>query len=209
MCYKERKRRLEVVGCNVEALGSLLKVCIVEQLNPKSEKNVTSFLFTNWLSYHARTRSDPLSLVVVQSLNSSSVVQSCLTLCDLMDCNMPDFPIHNQLPEFTRTHVHRVCDAIQQSHPLLSPSPPAFNLFQNQGLFQWFIQFFTSIGQNIGVSVSAPDLPMNIQGWFPSRLTCLISFLPKGLSRVLIHTQVLNSYHQYTGWFPKETANLF
>ena len=67
----------------------------------------------------------------------SSVSQSCLTLCDPMDCSMPGFPIHHQLLELTQTDVHQVGDAIQQSPPLSSPSPPALNLFQHQGLFQW------------------------------------------------------------------------
>ena len=67
----------------------------------------------------------------------SSVVQSCPTLCDPMDCSMPGFPVHHQLLELTQTHVHRIGDAIQPSHPLLPPSPPAFNLSQHQGLFQW------------------------------------------------------------------------
>ena len=67
----------------------------------------------------------------------SSVTQSCLTLCDPMDCSTPGFPVHHQLPEFTHTHVHWVTDAIQPSHPLLSPSPPALNLSQHQGLFKW------------------------------------------------------------------------
>ena len=67
----------------------------------------------------------------------SSVAQLCLTLCDSMDWSMPGFPVHHQLSKFTQTHVHRVGDAIQPSHPLSSPSPPAFNLSQHQGLFQW------------------------------------------------------------------------
>ena len=58
------------------------------------------------------------------------------TLCDPMDCSMAGFPVHHKLPEPTQTHVHRVDDAIQLSHPLLSPSPPTFNLSQHQGLFQ-------------------------------------------------------------------------
>ena len=66
----------------------------------------------------------------------SSVAQSCPTLCEPMDCNTPDFPVHYQLLELTQTHVHRVGDAIQPSHPLSSASPPTFNLSQNQGLFQ-------------------------------------------------------------------------
>ena len=73
----------------------------------------------------------------LRSVQFSSVAQSCLTLCDPMDCSMPDFPVHHQLLEFTQTHVHCIGDAIQPSHPLLSPSPPTFNLSQHQGLFQW------------------------------------------------------------------------
>ena len=66
----------------------------------------------------------------------SSVTQSCLALCDPMNRSTPGLPVHHQLPEFTQTHVHRVSDAIQPSHPLSSSSPPAFNLSQHQGLFQ-------------------------------------------------------------------------
>ena len=65
-----------------------------------------------------------------------SVTQSCLTLCDPMNRSMPGLPVHHQLPEFTQTHVHRVSDAIQPSHPLSSPSSPSFNLSQHQGLFK-------------------------------------------------------------------------
>ena len=67
----------------------------------------------------------------------SSVAQSCPTLCGTMDCSIPGFPVHHQLLDLTQTHVHRVSDAIQPSHPLLSPSPSAFNLSQHRGLFQW------------------------------------------------------------------------
>ena len=65
-----------------------------------------------------------------------SSVQSCLTLCDPMDYSIPDFPVYHQLPELTQAHVHLVGDAIQLSHPLSCPSPPAFNLPQHQGLLQ-------------------------------------------------------------------------
>ena len=67
----------------------------------------------------------------------SSVAQSCPTLCDPMNLSTPGLPVHHQLPEFTQTHVHWVSDAIQPSHPLSSPSPPATNLSQHQSLFQW------------------------------------------------------------------------
>ena len=72
----------------------------------------------------------------VSSVQFISVTQSCLTLCDPMNCSTPGLPVHHQLPEFTQTHVHRVSDAIQPSHPLSSPSPPAPNPSQHQSLFQ-------------------------------------------------------------------------
>ena len=77
----------------------------------------------NWCSYF--------------SAQYSSVAQSCLTLCNPMDCSTPGLPVYQQLPEFTQTHVHWIGDAIQPSHPLSSPSPPAFNLSQHLGFFQW------------------------------------------------------------------------
>ena len=70
------------------------------------------------------------------SVQFSSVAQSCLALCDPMNCSTPGLPVHHQLPEFTQTHVNRVSDAIQPSHPLSSPFPPAPNPSQHQSLFQ-------------------------------------------------------------------------
>ena len=66
----------------------------------------------------------------------SSDTQSCPTLCDPMNSSTPGLPVHHHLPEFTQTHAHRVGDAIQTSHPLASPSPPAANPSQNQGLLK-------------------------------------------------------------------------
>ena len=74
---------------------------------------------------------------MIDSVQFSSVAQSCLTLCDRMNCSMPGLPVHHQLPEFTQTYAHWVSDAIQPSHPLSSPSPPAPNPSQHQSLFQW------------------------------------------------------------------------
>ena len=71
-----------------------------------------------------------------ESVQFRSVAQSCLTLCEPMNCSMPGLPVHHQLLEFTQTHVHLVSDAIQPSHPLASPSPPALNPSQHQSLFQ-------------------------------------------------------------------------
>ena len=76
----------------------------------------------------------------ISSVQFSSVAQSCPTLCDPMNRSTPDLPVHHQLQEFTQTHVHRVSDTIQPSHPRSSPSPPALNLSCHQGLFQ-SIQF--------------------------------------------------------------------
>ena len=69
----------------------------------------------------------------VPEIQFSSATQSCPTLCDPMDCSTPVLPVHHKLQELTQTHAHRVSDAIQPSHPLLSPSPPTFNLSQHQG----------------------------------------------------------------------------
>ena len=71
------------------------------------------------------------------SVQFSSVAQSCPTLCNPMICRTPGLPVHHQLPEFTQTHIHRVSDTIQLSHPLSSPSSPAPNPSQHQSLFQW------------------------------------------------------------------------
>ena len=126
------------------------------------------------------------------SQSVSSVFQSCPTLCDPMNRSTPGLPVHHQLPEFTQTHVHQVGDAIEPSHPLLSPSPPAPNPSQNQGLFQWS-QLFAWSGQHTGVSASASVLPMNTQDWSPLGWTGWISLQFKGLSRVFSNTTAQNS----------------
>jgi len=78
-----------------------------------------------------------LNKILANFSSVSSAAQSCPTLCDPMDWSTPGFPVHHQLLELAQTHVHKVSDAIQRSHPLLSPSLPALNLSQNQGLYQW------------------------------------------------------------------------
>ena len=177
-------------------------------------------------------------------LQFSSVAQSCPTLCDPMNRSTPGLPVHHQLPESTQTHVHWVGDAIQPSHPLSSPSPPALNLFQYQGLFIFIFfllcnlslylfiffnffffflicsefchtlkwkglgltclphpdppshlpphplrpgQFFTSCGQNTGVSASTSVLPMNTQYWFLLGRTGWISLQSRTLKSLLQH----------------------
>ena len=84
-----------------------------------------------------QTKSTYFKIIILLSVQFSSVAQSCLTLCDPMSRNTPGLPVHHKLLEFTQTHVHRVSDAIHPSHPLSSPSPPAPNPSQHQSLFQW------------------------------------------------------------------------
>ena len=99
--------------------------------------------------------------VYPHSVQFSSVAQSCLTFCDPMNCSMPGLPVHHQLLEFTQTHVHWVCDAIQPSHPLSSPSPPAPNPSQHQSFPM--SQLFAWGGQSSGASALASFLPKKSQ----------------------------------------------
>ena len=121
-----------------------------------------------------------------------SVAKSCPTLCKPMHCSMPGFAALHCLPDIVQTHVHWVGDAIQPSHPLPPPSPPALNLSQHQGLFQ----LVDSSHQVVKVlEFQHQSFPMNIQGWFPLGLIDLMSLLAKGLSRVFSSTIIesLNS----------------
>ena len=132
------------------------------------------------------------------SFQFSSITQSCPALCKPMGCSTPGFPVHHQLPELTQTHVHWVGDAIQPSHPLLSPlllssifrSIRVFSKVSSCDSFQ--TQFLASGGQSIGVSASVSVLPTNIQHRFPFGLT-----ISKGLSRVFSNTIVQK--HQFFG----------
>ena len=92
-------------------------------------------MFFNWRGPGVSV-SEKLVDISFFSVQFSSVAQSCPTLCDPTNHSTPGLPVHHQLPEFTQTDVHRVSDAIQPSHPLSSPSPPAPHPFQHQSLFQ-------------------------------------------------------------------------
>ena len=105
--HKESDTTKHMVSCAVQKLVSLIRSC----------------LFLSWNIFR-------------HSVQFSSVAQSCPTLCDPMNRSTPGLPVHHKLPEFTQTHAHWVSDAIQPSHPLSSPSPPAPNPSQHQGLFQ-------------------------------------------------------------------------
>ena len=111
------------------------------------------------------------------ALDCCSVPKSCSTLCDPMNCSMPGSSVLHYLPEFAQIHILWVGDAIQPSHSLLPPFPPTLNPSQHQTLSM--SQLFASDGQRTGASASV--LPMNIQGWFPLRLTGLISLQSKRL----------------------------
>ena len=130
----------------------------------------------------------------------SSVAQSCPTLCDPMNRSTPGLPVHHQLPEFTQTHVHWVSDAIQPSHPLSSPSPPALNPSQHQSLP--VSQLFAWGGQSTGVSALASFLPKNTQGWSPLEWTGWISLQSKGLFKSLLqHHSSKASILQHSAFF--------
>ena len=104
-----------------------------------------------------------------------------------MDCSTPGLPVHHQLSEFTQTHVLRVGDTIQPSHPLLS-FHSHLQSFPASGSFQ-MSQFFASGGQSIGVTAAASVLPMNIQNCFPLEWTGRISLLTKGLSMITLYAK--------------------
>ena len=114
-------------------------------LQPKEETNTMKDIsqckrkhtIINNLLYKSKWETQVLIPSLVQcSVQFSPVAQSCPTLCDPMNRSTPGLPVHHQLPEITQTHVHQVGDAIQPSHPLSSPSPPAPNPSQHQSLFQ-------------------------------------------------------------------------
>ena len=109
-----------------------------------------------------------------------------------MNCRTPGLPVHQQLPEFTQTHVHWVGDAIQPSHPLSSPPPPAPNHSQHQSLFQW-VNSSHKVAKVLEFSALASVLPKNTQDCFLLEWTGQISLQSKGLSRVFSNTTVQNS----------------
>ena len=133
-------------------------------------------------------------IIMISPIQFSSVAQSCATLYDPMDCSMSGFPVHHQFPEPAQTHVHRVGDTMQPSHPLhplllLSSIFPSIRVFSSESVF-------VSGRQSTGASASASVLPMNTQDWFPLGLTSLISLQSKGLSRVFSNTV---QKHQFFG----------
>ena len=127
------------------------------------------------------------------SVQFSSVVQSCPTLCNPVNRSTPGLPVHHQLPEFTQTHVRWVGDAIQPSPPLSSPFPPAANPSQHQGLFQW-VNSSHKVAKVLELQVQHQSFQ-----WIPRTLrwTGWISLQSKGLSRVFFNTTVQK--HKFFG----------
>ena len=116
----------------------------------------------------------------------SSVTQSCLIPCNPMDCSMPSFPVLYQLPELAQIHVHWVGDAIQPSHPLLSPSSPAFSLSQHQGLFQWV----SSLHQVI------KDLELQLHHSFSYFINCCLVKYAQSMSDCKNNTPLTNNLNK-------------
>ena len=144
-------------------------------------------------SHELKRRLIPGRKVMANLDQIRSVAQSCPTLCDPMNRSMPGLPVHHQLLEFTETHVHRVSDAIQPSHPVIPfcscpQSLPASESFPMSQLLAWG-------GQSTRVSALASFLPKKSQGWSPSEWTGWISLHSKGLSRVFFNTTVQK--HQF------------
>ena len=160
-------------------------------------------VYANRTGKQERLQSEKTKSSWVHIFPFSSVAQSCLTLYDPMNHSTPGLPVHHQLLEFTQTPVRWVGVAIQPSHPLLSPSPPAPNPSQHQGLFP-MSQLFTWSGQSIGVSALASVLPKKSQGW-SSEWTGWISLQSKGLSRVFSNITVQK--HQFFGTQPSSQSN--
>ena len=130
------------------------------------------------------------------SWRSFSSVQSQLTLCDPMDCSTPCFPLLHRLPELAQTHVHRVGNAIQTSHPLSAPSPPAFNLSEHQGLFQW-VSSLHEVAKVLEFQLQYQSFQWIFRTDFLLGWTGWISLQSKGLSRVFSNTpqfKIINSW---------------
>ena len=123
----------------------------------------------------------------------SSVPKLCPAVYEPMNGSTPGFPVLHHLPEFAQTHVHWVADAIQTSHPLLTSSPPAFNLSKHQGLFQW-----VSSSHQVAKVLELQLEHQSFQRICPLGLTGFISLLSKGLSRVLSITTIQN--HKSINW---------
>ena len=159
-----------------------LMICLLDLLKWQQAPQLSMALLTPWLSavappmlwFSVGVRIMPPGLLWGPVLWYQVVVQSlsCLTLCDPMDCSTPVFPVLHHLPELAQTHVHWVSDAIQPSHPLPSPSPPAFYLSQHQGLFQW-VSFSHQVTKVLVGALLSVHMTNEISALFKIRMTCI------------------------------------
>ena len=142
----------------------------------------------------------------MDALPPSQSVQllSRVWLCDPMDYSTPGFPVHHQLLEVAQTHVHWVSDAIQASHPLSSPYPPAFNLSQHQHLFQW-VGSLHQVAKVLELQLQHQSFQWIFKVDFPLGLTYLISLLSKRLERVF--SSITIQKHQFFGAQPPWRSN--
>ena len=141
----------------------------------------------------------PLDSIVTFSIACCcccSVAQSCLTLCDPMDCSKPGLSVPHHLPKFAQVHVHCISDAIQPSHPLRPSSLSASNLSQHQGLFQW-VSCLHQMTKILELKLQHSSFQSKFHGWSPVRLTFLISLLSKGLSGIF--SSITVQRHQFFG----------
>ena len=130
-------------------------------------------------------------------------------LCDPMDCSMPVFPVHRQLPEPTQTHVHRVSGAIQPSHPLSSPSPPALNLSQDQGLFKW-VSSLPQVAIVLEFQLQHQSFQWLFRTDFLTRMDWLDLLVVQGtLKSILQHHSSKASIHWHSAFFIVQLAHSY
>ena len=171
--------------------GTDLRNCI--WLSPRLPGTIASPIFPT--THRVVNLSSEFSEASAGGLGCCSVTQSCQTRCDPKDCHMPGFPVLHHLPELAQTHVHWVCDAIQPFHPLSSPSPPAINLSQHQGLFQW-VSSSHQVAKVLEFQLQHQSFQWtHTLDWSPLGWTGWISSQSKGLSRVFSNTTVKK--HQF------------
>ena len=168
--------------------------------------NIT-FLSRNAVAIHLNLKSNVMVLFPFSSFFFFSSVQSSRSVVSNSlwphICSMPGLPVHHHLPEFTQTHVHRVGDAIQLSHPLSSPYPPVPNPSQHHSLFQW-VNSSHQVAKVLEFQLSHQSF-QRTQGWSPSEWTGWISLQSKELSRVFSNTTVQK--HQFFGTQPSSQSN--
>ena len=157
------------------------------------ENTILSFIVSLLINHNRNNAISQGKEATSQSV--SSVAQLCPTLCNPMDCSRPGLPAHHELPEFTQTRVNWVGDAIQPSHPLSSPSPPAFSLSQHQGLFKW-VNSSHQVAKVLEIQLQHQYFQWT-QDWSSLGWTGWISLQSKRLSRVFSNTTVQK--HQFCG----------